>query len=117
MDEIEYTEEEAKKAWEDWLINFIKTEPEIYKLIEWIGDNQVRYDGVKLWKRKWEGNTACYAYKDKVEGDFVLIPKSTVKSDEPILLDGMKFDDLKAQFKVPIYDMDIQDFVKKVLGL
>ena len=57
------------------------------------------------------------AYKDKVEGDFVLIPKSTVKSDEPILLDGMKFDDLKAQFKVPIYDMDIQDFVRKVLNL
>lgn len=67
MDEIEYTEEEAKKAWENWLINFIKTEPEIHKLIEWIGDNQVRYDGVKLWKRKWEGNTACYAYKDRVE--------------------------------------------------
>ena len=57
------------------------------------------------------------AYKDKVEGDFVLIPKSTVKSDEPILLDGMKFDDLKAQFKVPIYDMDIQEFIKKVLYL
>lgn len=57
------------------------------------------------------------AFKDKVEGDFVLIPKSTVKSDEPILLDGMKFDDLKAQFKLPIYDMDIQDFVKKILNL
>jgi putative radical SAM enzyme (TIGR03279 family) len=57
------------------------------------------------------------AYKDKVEGDFVLIPKSTVKSDEPILLDGMKFDDLKAQFKVPIYDMDIQEFIRKVLYL
>lgn len=57
------------------------------------------------------------AFKDKIEGDFVLIPKSTVKSDEPILLDGMKFDDLKAQFKVPVYEMDIQDFVKDILKL
>lgn len=57
------------------------------------------------------------AFKDKIKGDFVIIPKSTVKSDEPILLDGMKFDDLKAQFSVPIYDMDIQDFIKKVLNL
>ena len=27
--------------------------------------------------------------KDKIEGDFVIIPKHTIKSDEPILIDGM----------------------------
>jgi hypothetical protein len=32
------------------------------------------------------------------------------------LLDGMQFDDLKAQFPVPIYDMDIQDFLKEFLN-
>ena len=51
------------------------------------------------------------AVKDKIEGDFVIIPKHTIKSDEPILLDGMQFDYLKSQFDVPIYDMDIQEFV------
>jgi putative radical SAM enzyme (TIGR03279 family) len=56
------------------------------------------------------------AVKDKIEGDFVIIPKHTIKSDEPILLDGMQFDDLKAQFDVPIYDMDIQDFLKQFLN-
>jgi len=56
------------------------------------------------------------AVKDKIEGDFVIIPKHTIKSDEPILLDGMQFDDLKAQFPVPIYDMDIQDFLKQFLN-
>ncbi|MEP6902398.1 MAG: DUF512 domain-containing protein [Actinomycetota bacterium] len=55
------------------------------------------------------------AVKDKIEGDFVIIPKHTIKSDEPILLDGMQFDDLKAQFPVPIYDMDVQDFLKQFL--
>jgi putative radical SAM enzyme (TIGR03279 family) len=44
--------------------------------------------------------------KDKVVGDFVIIPRHTIKSDEPILLDGMTFDELKAAFPVPIYDLD-----------
>ncbi len=56
------------------------------------------------------------AVKDKIEGDFVIIPKHTIKSDEPILLDGMAFDDLKAQFNVPIYDMDVQEFIKQFLN-
>jgi len=56
------------------------------------------------------------AVKDKIEGDFVIIPKHTIKSDEPILLDGMQFADLKKQFPVPIYDMDIQDFLKQFLN-
>ncbi len=53
------------------------------------------------------------AVKDKIKGDFVIIPKHTIKSDEPILLDGMQFDALKAQFPVPIYEMDLQDFIKQ----
>jgi putative radical SAM enzyme (TIGR03279 family) len=56
------------------------------------------------------------AVKDKIEGDFVIIPKHTIKSDEPILLDGMQFEDLKKRFPVPIYDMDLQDFINQVLA-
>ena len=36
------------------------------------------------------------AMKDKIVGDFVIIPKVTIKSDEPIFLDGMTYDELKA---------------------
>ena len=56
------------------------------------------------------------AVKDQVKGDFVVVPKSTIKSDEPILLDGMTFDDLKAQFDVPIYALDAQDFIRQILA-
>lgn len=49
------------------------------------------------------------AAKDKMIGDFVIIPKHTIKSDEPILLDGMNFDELSARFDVPIYDFDIEE--------
>ncbi len=54
------------------------------------------------------------AIRDKIEGEFVIIPKHTIKSDEPILLDGMQFEDLKAQFKVPIYDLDLAGLIKLI---
>lgn len=55
------------------------------------------------------------AVRDKIEGDFVVIPKQTIKSDEPILLDGMTFDELKAQFNVPIYAIDAQELTEQFL--
>ena len=50
------------------------------------------------------------AVKDKIKGDFVIIPEHVIKSDEPILIDGMQFDELKAKYSVPIYDWGIKDF-------
>ncbi len=55
------------------------------------------------------------AMKDKIVGDFVIIPKHTIKSDEPILLDGMRFEELKAQFDVPVYDLELKDLMKMIL--
>lgn len=51
------------------------------------------------------------AVKNKIKGDFAIIPKHTIKSDEPILLDGMPFDQLKDEFDVPIYEMDTPDLI------
>jgi len=51
------------------------------------------------------------AMKDKIVGDFVVIPRATIKSDEPIFLDGMTYDALKAQFKVPVYDVDTEALI------
>ena len=56
------------------------------------------------------------AVKDQIKGDFVIIPKHTIKSDEPILLDGMQFDELKRQFPVPIYNLDVQEFIAEILA-
>ena len=56
------------------------------------------------------------AIRDKIEGDFVVIPKHTIKSDEPILLDGMNFDELKSQFDVPVYDFDTEELLKFILN-
>ena len=48
----------------------------------------------------------------QIHGDFAIIPKHTIKSDEPILLDGMTFDELKAKFPVPIYDLDTNGLIE-----
>ncbi len=50
--------------------------------------------------------------KDKVVGDFVVIPRSTIKSDEPIFLDGMSYETLRSQFRVPVYDLDTDGLVE-----
>ena len=55
------------------------------------------------------------AMKGEIVGDFVIIPRVTIKSDEPIFLDGMTYDGLKSQFDVPVYDLDtdaLLDFLK-----
>lgn len=46
------------------------------------------------------------AVRDKIVGDFAVIPRVTIKSDEPIFIDGMSYDAMKAAFPVPVYDLD-----------
>lgn len=51
------------------------------------------------------------AMRERIVGDFVTIPKVTIKSDEPIFIDGMTYDDLKTQFPVPVYDLDTEGLI------
>jgi NifB/MoaA-like Fe-S oxidoreductase len=46
------------------------------------------------------------AAREKVRGDFAIIPRVVLKSDEPLMLDGARFDDLQKQFEVPLYVCD-----------
>ncbi len=46
------------------------------------------------------------AARSQVTGDFAIIPRVALKSDEPILLDGMHFDELQRQFDVPLRAVD-----------
>jgi putative radical SAM enzyme (TIGR03279 family) len=50
------------------------------------------------------------AAKDQVSGDFVIIPKVTLKSDEPVMLDGMNFETLQSRFDVPVVPCDFPKF-------
>ena len=48
--------------------------------------------------------------REQVRGDFVIVPKHTLKSDEEIMLDGMTLGSLRAEFGLPIYPADLDSF-------
>ncbi len=50
------------------------------------------------------------AAKDQTVGDFVIIPQVTLKSDEPVMLDGTRLEELQAQFDVPVLPCDFAKF-------
>lgn len=52
------------------------------------------------------------AVKDRVVGDFVTVPKSIIKSDEPILLDGVTFAEIEAKFPMPVIPVDAEILVR-----
>ena len=44
----------------------------------------------------------------------MIIPRATLKSDEPVMLDGMRFEELQKQFEVPVYAMDFSLFAEAI---
>jgi putative radical SAM enzyme (TIGR03279 family) len=46
------------------------------------------------------------AARAQVRGDFVIIPRLSLKSDEPVFLDGVRFEELERQFAVPVHAFD-----------
>jgi putative radical SAM enzyme (TIGR03279 family) len=45
-----------------------------------------------------------------VRGDFLIIPRSTLKSDEEIMLDGMTLQTLSSELALPVYPLDLKSF-------
>ena len=50
--------------------------------------------------------------RERISGDFVIIPRSTLKSDEDIMLDGMKLEELKLKLGLPVYPFDLKAFAQ-----
>ncbi|HMS10330.1 MAG TPA: DUF512 domain-containing protein, partial [Pyrinomonadaceae bacterium] len=53
--------------------------------------------------------------RDEIEGDFVMIPPSVIKSDEPVLIDGMQFAELEHAYPVPIIAEDLVEFLSRAI--
>jgi NifB/MoaA-like Fe-S oxidoreductase len=56
------------------------------------------------------------AAREQVRGDFVIMPRVALKSDEPIMLDGTRFEDLQKQFAVPLYAFDFAGLAEMLEG-
>ncbi|HAF24958.1 MAG TPA: hypothetical protein DCK93_18980 [Blastocatellia bacterium] len=50
------------------------------------------------------------AARERLNGDFVIVPKSTLKSDEEIMLDGMNLEELSRELRLPVYPLDLMAF-------
>jgi putative radical SAM enzyme (TIGR03279 family) len=52
------------------------------------------------------------AARADVRGDFVIIPGSSLKTDEAIMLDGMTHAELQQQLGLPVHALDFQSFAR-----
>ena len=50
------------------------------------------------------------AANKQVVGDFAIIPRVVLKSDELVMLDGMRLEELQKEFDVPLYAYDFSSF-------
>jgi NifB/MoaA-like Fe-S oxidoreductase len=48
--------------------------------------------------------------KPRITGDFAIIPRTTLKSDEDVMLDGTTLADLTRKLGVPVYPLDMKSF-------
>lgn len=56
------------------------------------------------------------AARDQIRGDFAVIPKTMLKSDEDIFLDGMSLAELRQGIGLPVYSGNIETFFEVVLS-
>ncbi|HST51315.1 MAG TPA: DUF512 domain-containing protein [Pyrinomonadaceae bacterium] len=56
------------------------------------------------------------AAREQIEGDFVVIPNSAHKSDEPVMLDGTRLDELERRLGLPVRALDFDGFKRMLAG-
>jgi putative radical SAM enzyme (TIGR03279 family) len=57
----------------------------------------------------------CFlAARDRVRGQFVIIPGSSLKSGEAVMLDGMTLDEFKHKLGLPVHPLDFSSFARMI---
>ena len=56
------------------------------------------------------------AARQEVRGDFIIIPRTMLKSDEAVMLDGLRLDQLEAQMGLPVKALDFPSFSGLLAG-
>jgi len=54
--------------------------------------------------------------REHIKGNFAIIPRTTLKSDEEIMLDGMKLEELQQALGIPVYPCDFKAFAQFLLN-
>lgn len=53
--------------------------------------------------------------REFIQGDFVIIPRTTLKSDEEIMLDGITLNELQQALRLPVHPLNLQTFEQFLL--
>jgi putative radical SAM enzyme (TIGR03279 family) len=56
------------------------------------------------------------AARAEIEGDFVVIPRTAHKSDEPVMLDGTTLSELEKELRLPVRALDFEGFTRMIAG-
>jgi NifB/MoaA-like Fe-S oxidoreductase len=96
--------------------------PVLKPLIEKLNDRFGTRLSVEGVRNNYFGGDVCVAglltggdllsARDRIRGEFVIIPRSTLKSDEEVMLDGMKLEELVEGLGLPVYPLDFKSFAQ-----
>ena len=53
--------------------------------------------------------------RERLKGDFVLIPRQMLKSDDEIMLDGMRIDEVAQSLQLPVHAINLDQFASLLL--
>jgi putative radical SAM enzyme (TIGR03279 family) len=53
--------------------------------------------------------------RDRIEGEFVLIPRQMLKSDDEIMLDGMRIGDVAQELGLPVHAINLDQFASLLM--
>jgi NifB/MoaA-like Fe-S oxidoreductase len=53
--------------------------------------------------------------RERISGDFVFIPRQMLKSDDEIMLDGMRISDVVQSLQMPVHAVALDDFASLLL--
>jgi NifB/MoaA-like Fe-S oxidoreductase len=56
------------------------------------------------------------AARHELRGDFVLLPRQMIKSDEPVMLDGMTLAEVQARLDKPVRAVNLKELSAFLLG-
>jgi putative radical SAM enzyme (TIGR03279 family) len=56
------------------------------------------------------------AARNQMKGSFVVVPSAAFKSDEPIMLDGMRLAELESKLGLPVHALDFDGFARMFEG-
>jgi NifB/MoaA-like Fe-S oxidoreductase len=69
-----------------------------------------RYFGSEIVVAGLMTGSCILAMREHLEGDFLIIPSTALKSDDRIMLDGMRLEELERELSMPVRALDFEGF-------